>query len=792
MVVGRGNRRFVVSRSKREQMIHDERADKVRNVAFLGNSLPRKCGIATFTTDLVNALGAPDLGLECGIVAMNDGEQRYAYDERVVFEISEDVLSSYRRAADFLNVGGFDAVCLQHEYGIFGGRAGAHLLSILEELRLPIITTLHTILGDPSADQKQVMDRILRLSTRVVVMSKAGASILKEVHGVSPGNIDLIPHGISQLPDRQASREKLRLDDSLQLLTFGLLSPDKGLEYVIEALPAVLEQFPNAVYVIVGATHPKVKESQGEAYRLELQLRAHKLGVEEHIVFHDRFVSSRELGEFLSSADVYLTPYLNPEQITSGTLAYAVGTGKAVVSTPYRYAEELLADGRGILVPYRDSPSIAQALCRLLSSSEERGGLSSPDAAVDLTMTWPSVAARYKASFELAYGQFAARRRTHGHMGPWKAPQVELPELDLRHVKTLTDDTGILQHAIFSVPRYEDGYCIDDNARALLLATLVEEVGASDRATTRALSTRYLAFVSHAFNSKTMRFRNFMDYCRSFNEDIGSEDSHGRALWALGAVVGRAHEPGRTSLAGQLFHDALPPLREFTSPRALAFGLLGIRDYLKAFSGDREVEGLQRTLARHLLSRFPRSFDGVWPWCEDGLTYDNARIPQALIASGRALGDEELVHAGVSALQWLAKIQTSDNGNFSPVGSNGFFRRGESRAQFDQQPLEACASVSACLDAWHATGDERWAREMWHVFSWYLGENDVNTPLYDPITGGCRDGLHTDRANENQGAESTLSFLLALVDMRHLMEGIRLRAEGDKLESVNPPEMPRA
>jgi hypothetical protein len=540
--------------------------------------------------------------------------------------------------------------------------------------------------------------------------------------------------------------------------------------------------------VIAGATHPQVKESQGEAYRLGLQLRAHKLGLTEHVVFHDHFMSARALGEFLSAADVYLTPYLNPEQITSGTLAYAVGTGKPVISTPYRYASELLANQRGVLVPYRDSQAISKALMSLLSNPEERQALANRAGAMGLTMTWPSVAAQYKASFELAHGQFSARRRTHGSKVSWQGPPVELPELNLRHIKTLTDDTGILQHAIFSVPRYEDGYCIDDNARALLFATLAEEVGTDDRATTSALSSRYLAFISHAFNRETSRFRNFMDFSRNWIEASGSEDSHGRTIWALGAVVGRANEPGRKSLAGQLFRDALPAIRNFQSPRACAFGLLGIGEYMRAFEGDREVEALQRSLARQLLSRFPRSADKVWPWCEDGLTYENARLPQALIVSGQALGDEELVRSGVDALKWLSKIQVSENGNFSPVGSNGFFRRGMTKARFDQQPVEACATVAACLDAWRATGDEMWARDMWHTFSWFLGENDINAPLYDPLTGGCRDGLHSDSANENQGAESTLSFLLALVDMRTLTEEMRLHSESDRQRGVLLPD----
>lgn len=762
-------------------MMIDKQSSPVSSVALLGNFLPRHCGIATFTTNLVAALSAEQLGLQCGVVAMNDAGKSYSYDKRVLFEIAESNLPAYRRAADFLNVGGFDVLSVQHEYGIFGGKSGAHLLSLLGALRMPIVTTLHTVLGEPSSDQRRVMNEILRLSTRVVVMSNSGISLLGDVHDVPPEKIDMIPHGIPRSPDRERSRARLRITDSQQLLTFGLLSPDKGIEYVIDALPAVIKNFPKVKYVIVGATHPQVKESQGEAYRRSLQLRVRKLGLMDHVEFHDRFVSDRELGEFLAAADVYLTPYLNPEQITSGTLAYAIGAGKAVISTPYRYAQELLADDRGILVPWRDSSSIAAALNRVLGDSSELKRLSDRAAAFGQEMTWASVAVKYKDTFSRAQEQFSIQRRTRATTG-WG---MELPELSLRHVTTLTDSTGILQHARFSVPRYEDGYCTDDNARALLLTTLIDDEGTDDSRLTRTLSTRYLAFISHAFNAETRRFRNFMSFSRAWLEENGSEDSHGRALWALGTVVGRSYEPGRTSLAGELFHQGLSIVGRFGSYRSLAFSLLGIAEYLKAFKGDREVENLQRALAARLFSAFEDNATESWPWCEPQLTYDNARLPQALIVSGHCLKDEALIGAGLNALSWLTKIQTSEHGCFAPIGSNGFFPRDEERAQFDQQPLEACATISACMDAWRVTAHPIWAGEMGRAFGWFLGENDGNTPLYDHQTHGCRDGLHSDRANENQGAESTLSFLLALMDMRSLASEIGLNLASAVEEGTN-------
>jgi glycosyltransferase involved in cell wall biosynthesis len=758
-------------------MNQDESSGAVRRVALLGNHLPRRCGIATFTADLADAISATFPGIDCGVIAMNDAGKRHAYGDRVRFEIAESDPASYRRATDFLNVGGFDVLCLQHEYGIFGGKAGSHILALLSEVRMPIVTTLHTVLGEPTVEQRRVMDEVTRLSSRLIVMSHCGGELLREVHGVPADKIDFIPHGIPTLPSSRASRQCLGVEEISLILTFGLLSPDKGIEYVIDALPAIVARHPTATYVVLGATHPHVKEWHGEAYRRSLELRVHKLGLEAHVVFHDRFVSASELAEFLSAADIYITPYLNPEQITSGTLAYALGNGKAVVSTPYRYARELLADDRGLLVPFRDSAAISATVSKLLDDPAELQARGARAAEHGRNMVWPSVARQYVSSFERARRESETLRRSFFSSNARARHPVDLPALNFNHLRTLTDDTGMLQHALFSVPRYEDGYCLDDNTRALLLTTLIEDAGTDDWPTTRALSSRYLAFVSHAFNKDLRRFRNFMAYSREWLEDRGSEDSHGRALWALGAVVGRSREPGRKRLAGELFHAALPAVLEFESPRAWAFTLLGIHEYLRAFQGESGVEGLLKQFSERLLSRFETDGGGGWPWGEDIVAYDNARLPQALIVSGNRLGHRDMVAAGLGSLEWLNELQRSDEGYFAPIGSNGFYPRHAERARFDQQPLEACATVSACLDAWRVTGDEKWAHEMWHAFSWFLGENQLRASLYDPTTGGCRDGLHPDRPNENQGAESTLSFLLALSEMGALDSETRLRDE---------------
>lgn len=745
---------------------HSTDTRTLQRVALLGNHLPRQCGIATFTTDLSAAIAAEAPGVDCFVVAMNDGRHQHAYPGRVRFELTDSDADGYLRAADFLNVNAVDVLSVQHEYGIFGGKAGRHVLSLLRELRMPVVTTLHTILRNPNLHQRRVMDELTALSDRLVVMTAGGAEILREVHGVDASKIDVIPHGIPNVPFESDSKSRLGVDGGAVILTFGLLSPDKGIEYVIDALPAILAEHPDAVYIILGATHPHIIERDGETYRLMLEQRAKRLGVDASVIFHNRFVSQEELSEFLAAADIYITPYLNPEQITSGTLAYAVGAGKAVISTPYAYARELLADDRGILVPWRDSPAIAKEISGLLADDEKRLNLRLRAAEYGRAMSWPSVARSYIETFDHARIEHSQRRQVAFRAATLAARPADLPLLNLDHLSLMTDDTGILQHAAFTIPRYEEGYCLDDNARALLLMTLIEDAGPADRPLVRRLSSRYLAFVHHAFQTESGRFANFMSFTREWQEYLGSEDSHGRALWALGNVVGRSSDPGRLSLAGALFHEALPAVDRIGSPRSWSYALLGIEQYLRAFSGDRNVQAAGQKIAGRLLALFRAIDQPDWPWCEDRVTYCNARLPQALIASGVWMGDDAMIATGLRSLEWLVTIQTTAEGYFAPVGTNGFFERGAQAAAFDQQPVDACATVSACMQAFRATGDHRWTEHAHRAFMWFLGQNQLQQPLYDPMSGGCRDGLHVDRINENEGAESTLSFLMALMDMR--------------------------
>jgi glycosyltransferase involved in cell wall biosynthesis len=742
-------------------------------VAIIGNYLPRKCGIATFTTDLCDAIHAEYGATELLALPVNDTQEGYTYPARIRFELSQDELTSYREAADFLNFSNIDLVCLQHEYGIFGGSAGAHILELLRRLHMPVVTTLHTVLREPNPDQRAVMEEIAALSDRLIVMSRQSSEILQEVFHVPISKIDLIPHGIPDLPftDPNFYKDGFGTEGKDVLLTFGLLSPNKGIENVIQALPSILSRHSNAVYMISGVTHPHVLREEGEKYRLYLQHLSRELGVEANVIFRNRFVSPQELVELIGAADIYITPYKHKGQVVSGTLAYALSAGKAIISTPYLHAIELLDDGRGELVPFDDPQAIAAKTIELLDNGTARHAMRKRAYLYARDMVWDRVAQQYMGSFERVYnGRLRKPRATFSALNTEKSLD-RLPAVKLDHLYRMTDHTGIVEHAVFVVPNYPEGYSTDDNARALIVAILLEQLGSSAPTRSLDLASRYLAFLWLAFDPVTKRFRNCLSHDRQWQEPKGSEDSHGRALWGLGTVLGRTRDAGLRGAAGRLFDLAVPAAVKFTSPRACAFALLGLQEYLESFPGDRAALNAADALANRLLDSYLASCSNNWKWFEDELAYSNARLPQALIRAGMRSANDAMVSAGLEALDWLAMVQRCERkGHFVPIGSHGFHSKNTEKARFDQQPVEACAAVSAYLQAYRATGKGRWRKEAWTAFNWFLGDNDLQIALYDPATGGCRDGLHPDRANENQGAESTLSFLMALLEMRMLEE----------------------
>src|SRR5712664_3992289 len=738
-------------------------------VAVVGNYLPRKCGIATFTTDLCDAIHAEYGATELLALPVNDTEEGYDYPVRVRFELSEGNLASYRQAADFLNFSNVDLVCLQHEFGIFGGRAGGHILELLRHLQMPFVTTLHTVLRDPNPDQRAVMEEIATLSDRLIVMSQQSSEILQEVFRVPTDKIDLIPHGIPDLPftDPNFYKDGFGTEGKDVLLTFGLLSPNKGIENVIQALPKILSRHNNVIYMVAGATHPHILRREGEKYRIFLQKLAKDLGVEANVIFRNRFVSPQEMVELIGAADIYITPYKHKAQVVSGTLAYALSAGKAIISTPYLHAIELLDDERGTLVPFDDPEAIATRTVELLDNDTARHAMRKRAYLYARDMVWNRVAQKYMKSFERIYNE-----RLRNPSATFSAQNTEkaldrLPAIKLDHLFRMTDHTGMVEHAVFVVPNYPEGYTTDDNARALIVTTLLEELVVRVPPGSVDLASRYMAFLWHAFDPSTKRFRNCLSYERNWQEPEGSEDSHGRALWGLGTVLGRSKIAGLRGAAGRLFELAVPTAVELKSPRACAFALLGLQEYLDSFPGDRAALSAADALANRLLNSYRATHSTDWNWFENGLAYSNARLPQALIRAGGRAANEEMVSTGLEALAWLATIQRCEiKGHFVPIGSHGFYSKKTEKARFDQQPVEACAVVSACLQSYLATGKGRWRKEAWTAFNWFLGDNDLQIALYDPSTGGCRDGLHPDRANENQGAESTLSFLMALLEMR--------------------------
>ena len=740
---------------------------EIRKVAFVGDYLPRKCGIATFTSDLLTAVAAECPACECFAVPVNDREGGYEYPEAVRFEMEEQDVASYQRAADFLNISNVDVVCLQHEFGIFGGPAGSHVLALLRELKMPVVTTLHTALHAPNPDQRRVMKELVARSTRIVVMAERGRAMLQEVFQAPPNKIDVIPHGIPNIPfvDPNYYKDQFGVEGRKVLLTFGLLSPNKGIEYVLNALPRILAEFPDVVYIVLGATHPNELREQGETYRLGLNRLAKKNKVQKNVIFYNRFVELDELKEFIGAADIYITPYLNEAQITSGTLAYTFGAGKAVVSTPYWHASELLAEDRGVLVPFADADAIANAVIGLLRDEVRRHTIRKNAYKLGREMVWNNVATMYMRSFELARLERAVLSRKSFATKTLDLAPRDLPEINLEHLSRMTDSTGLFQHAMFTVPNFAEGYCTDDNARAFILSVLLEELEEAPKRT-RTLATTYGAFLNHALDLKTKRFHNHMSFDRKWLDKQGSDDCHGRALWALGLASGRSPYRSFQAMAGQLFTQALPTVMDLTSPRAWAFALIGIHEYLRRLSGDRLVGQIREALTGRLMELYAKAAQPDWPWFEEELSYDNAKLAHALILSGDDMGQAPLVERGLQTLRWLIGVQTSEHGNFSPIGSNGFYRRGGARATFDQQPIEAQATVSACLEAHRVTSDPWWYERAHHAFDWFLGWNDLGLEIYAPNTGGCRDALHLDRVNNNQGAESTLAFLLSLAEMR--------------------------
>jgi glycosyltransferase involved in cell wall biosynthesis len=759
-------------------------------VTLLGTYVPRQCGIATFTDDLARVFSelqgeALDRGSLVRVLAVNSPGSDLEYGPQVRFEIREAHIADYGEAAGFVNVSPANAVSLQHEFGIFGGEAGRHVLAFLSGVRKPVVTTLHTILGDDSENvYARTLPELSDLSTFVVAMSERGREMLIEYHGVDPEKVRVIPHGVPEVPflDPGFYKDQFKLEGRKVVLTFGLLSPHKGIETVIEALALLVKEHPDVAYIVLGATHPEVRKQEGEAYRSRLEQLTKSLGLSDNVFFYNRYVTLDELLEFILASDVYVTPYLNKEQITSGTLSYALGCGKAVVSTPYWHAEELLADGRGVIVPFSDPEATAAAIGELLSDEVRRNQMRKRGYQFSRSMVWREVGRRYLELFEEAIDRQAELVRPVA--APRRViPEPPAPEVLLDHVARLTDETGVLHRAAFATPDRRGGYSTDDNALALIVA--VDDWRTFEDPAVPPLVHTYLSFLHYALDERTGSCRGRLSYERRWlDDDEGSrERTTGRVLWALGQTVGHPPSEAALALAAQMFSRMLPRAERFEDPSAVACAIVGIHRYLIRFSGASEVRRLREALASRLFGLLERGRGPDWPWCSDRVGPEAGHVPHALLLSGRWLERGEMVGAGLEALGWLFEVQTDpQTGNLSPIGDRGGMTRGGERARFDQRPREVAALAGASEEAFLITKEAVWASRVSTCLSWFLGANDRLEPLYDFKTKGVSDGVEATGLSPDQGARATLSWLMTLLAAH------RVEEEQARLGAGAPPE----
>ncbi|MGA2667731.1 MAG: glycosyltransferase family 4 protein [Ignavibacteria bacterium] len=752
------------------------------NISFVSTYVPRQCGIGTFTNNLaesVNKLMNEDK-LEDSryvqIAALTNTPEGYKYGNEVKFEIKDQEINDYKEAAYYMNLSQIEVVNVQHEFGIFGGENGSNIIYLLENLKKPVVTTLHTVLEEPTEEQLKITNEILHFSSAMIVQAERAVKILKTVYRIQENKIIYIPHGVPDVPfmDPAYYKDNLQLSDRKVLLTFGLLSPGKGIEDVINSIPKIIKKHPEVIYIILGATHPNVKKSNGEAYRNYLENCVRKNSITDHVMFINRFVDNKELLEFLLMSDIYISPYQHKEQIVSGTLSYALACGKAIISTPYLHAIDIIGDGTGVLVPFKDPDAIAAAVTDLITSENKRIRFRKNAYDKGREMIWSKVASRYLDVFQRT-------REDYKKVTNLPIPKERfsafpsLPEVKLNHMICLTDMTGgIFQHSKFAIPDRSEGYCSDDCARALLVSVLNRNIFNSDFLAS--YMNIYLSYILHAYNKDAGLFRNFMSYNRTWLEEVGSEESNSRVLFVLGYLIKNPPLESYLPLCKSLFDQALPHTLNFTSPRAIARILIGCIFYLSRFSGARDIAKICRTFASKISRLYINTSDQKWKWFEDVVAYSNGRLPQALLMAGTFFKHKEYITQGLESLQWLFDIQYDKRNNYlSLIGNNGWYKRGGEKANYDQQPVEIPGLIDACYQAYKITSDDAWMKRITVIFNWFLGHNIRGETLYDYSTGGCFDGLSSYYTNQNMGAESTLSWLISLHRMINIRRGLALK-----------------
>ncbi|MCX6112145.1 MAG: glycosyltransferase [Proteobacteria bacterium] len=725
------------------------------NVAFIGNYLPRICGIATFTSDLLAAVEKQfSSRSNLFAIAMNDEGRSYDYPSKVLFSINQSKLKDYLEAANIINTSNAQVACLQHEFGIFGGEDGEYILSLLSKLTIPLVTTFHTVLMTPRPNQKRIMTEISKYSAKLIVMSDKSKKMLKNIYNVPEDKIEMIFHGTPNFSSIDSSpfKKRFKLEGKKMILTFGLLSPNKGIETVIRALPPLIKDFPDITYVVLGKTHPHVYKEHGDRYRESLVRLVEKLKLQSHVIFDERFVSIEELYAWLQASDIYVTPYMNKAQAVSGTLSYAIGAGNAILSTPYWHAEEVLADGRGYLFDFNDSEKLSSILRELLQDEKKLKALQKKTYNYGRQMRWDVVSAKYADLF------LKVSSYKRGDLLKYAKSSVvmRIPPFDLKHLKRLTDDTGIIQHAKYIIPERSTGYCLDDNARALMVAAWAVFLFKDEQA--KELLTTYCSFVRY-MQRESGGFANFFSYTRDHLEEEGSDDSNGRAIWALGFLAWKTSNKTLRSFSSDMITKSLKIIPKLNL-RGKAFSAMGLVCYIRAFGSDDYTLDLLKNVTKDILEAYYRNSDGDWKWFEGILCYDNAVMPMALFNSFSILNDEKILEVAKESLSFLEK-NIFKGGMLSIIGNNGWYTKGEKKAQFDQQPIDAAAVVLAMQSAYRITKDKEYLVKMRNAFDWFLGENDLSIPMYDIESKGCSDGLMKEGISMNQGAESTISFLLA-------------------------------
>ena len=733
-------------------------------IALISTYRPRQCGIGSFSKNLFDSLPIEKVDhSESFVVAINDPESEYDYPPEVRYIIHQDDHDTYLKAAEFINRSGADICIVQHEYGIFGGQNGVYILSLLHTLEIPVVTILHTVLKKPSYNELYIVKEINKLSQRIVVMAHKAVELLGEVYAIPAEKVSVIQHGVPDIRyERNAVREELGLTDKKLMLTFGFIGRNKGIETVLYALPKVVEHHADVVYLVLGKTHPNVIKHSGEEYRLFLLRLVKKLNLEPNVIFINEYTSQEELFKYLTASDIYITPYLNEVQITSGTLSYALGVGAAVVSTPYWHAAELLSDGKGKLFGFADHQGLSEVLIELFNRPQRLLQMRAKATEYGQTITWPKIGGIYYSLLRHSLQS--------GHVRPLKKdPALDrsiLPPLRLDHAVRLTDSTGIFQHATYGIPNYHEGYCLDDNARALLMALMAYRRTKNE--TALQLIPTYLAYIHYAQNDDGT-FRNFMSFDRKFLDEVGSEDAFGRAIWAIGYALAHAPKDAYFQVARKIFFKAVPQFEQLQSIRAIANTILGLYHYLKSHPTDDGMMELTHRLADRLLQEYEAHRRDNWHWYESLLAYDNALLPLAMLRAGELLNNASFRHVGFESMAFLER-HTMHRGYLSLVGNEGWFRRDGIISRFDQQPVDAMATVLLFLQAYNDTGDPHYLQSVYTAFMWFLGENDLRMSLYDFETGGCCDGLERDGVNRNQGAESTLAYLISYLAVQQTFE----------------------